>query len=87
MGRKTKDEEEKLRKMDQIAQQRKQEEQEPATIAYGMKKDPVTRTWLFITYELKGGKVIKETSKECMDKDHAIEVYKLAFVDTFIIGK
>lgn len=86
MGRKTKEEEEKLRVMDAIAKQRKEDEAAPSIKAFSMKKEP-SKGWYFIEYEIKNGKVINEVVKECMDKDHAIEVYKLAFVHTFIQGR
>lgn len=86
MARKTRDEEEKLRVMDAIAKQKQDAESAPSIIAYTMKKEP-GKSWLFVEYEIKNGKVVNETTKECMDKDHAIETYKLAFVHTFIQGK
>ena len=72
--------------MDAIKRQRQQEDLAPVVSAFSMHKD-AKNGWVFVQYEIKNGKVINETMKECMDKDHAIEVYKLAFVNTFIDGK
>jgi hypothetical protein len=86
MARRTKEEEEKLRVMEAAAQQKKAEEAAPSTKAFSMRHS-AGQFWEFITYELKSGKVIKTETKECMDKLHAIEVFKLAFVREFIEGK
>lgn len=86
MGRKTREEEEKLRIMDAAAKQKKAEEAAPSSIAFSM-KHVTGQFWEFITYEIKSGKVVKTEVKECMDKLHAIETFKLAFVREFIEGK
>ena len=86
MGRRTKAEEEKLKKMDEIAERRKAEEAAMPELAFSMRHIP-GKPWEFVTYFIKGGKVVDTQIKECMDKDHAVETYKLEFVTKFIQGK
>ncbi len=86
MGRNTKDEEKKIKAMDERRDSLKAAAEAPAEISFSMKKEAGT-TWQFITYHTHNGKVIKTEVKECMDKLHAIETYKLAFVSTFIQGR
>ena len=80
MGRRTKAEEEKLKKIDEIGEAAMPE------LAFSMRHIP-GKPWEFVTYFIKGGKVIDTQIKECMDKDHAVETYKLEFVTKFIQGK
>ena len=86
MGRKTKEEEEKLRKMAEAIEQRKKEEQAAPELAFGMRHIP-GKPWEFVIYTLKNNKVTNVEVKECMDKDHAVEMYKINFVTRFIEGK
>lgn len=86
MGRKTKEEEEKLRKMDSIVEKRKADEAAPSKYALSM-NHTTGQFWEFVVYEIKSGKVISTEVKECMDKAHAIETFKIAFVKRFIEGQ
>jgi hypothetical protein len=86
MGRKTKAEEEKLKKMDEIAAKLKAEEALAPELAFTMRHVP-GKPWEFVTYTIKNGKIIDTHIKECMDKDHAIESYKIEFVTKLIEGK
>lgn len=86
MGRNTKEEEKKLKAMDKRRDTLKAAEEAPVEISFSMRKEAGT-TWQFITYHTQNGKVIKTEVKECMDKMHAIETYKLAFVSAFIEGR
>lgn len=88
MGRNTKEEEKKLKAMDARREEAANRAASEAVVerSFGMRKEP-GKTWEFVTYHTQNGKVIKTEVQECMDKDHAIEVYKLAFVHTFIQGR
>jgi hypothetical protein len=86
MGRNTKEEAEKLKKMEQAILKKQQEQASPVRVAYAIEKEPGTG-WVFVEYEIKNDKVVNKKMKECMDKDHAIEVYKISFVTKFIEGR
>lgn len=86
MGRKSKAELEKLKKMDEVVKARKDAENAPIETALLIRKKPGTG-WTFVELQFQGDKVLKETTKECTDKTHAIETYKIAFVQRFINGQ
>lgn len=76
----------KLKEMDEAKKKREADEASPAIPAYSMTHIP-GEGWKFITYQIKGDKIVDTHVKDCMDKDHAIESYKIAFTDSFIYGK
>lgn len=43
--------------------------------------------WNFNLIQIQDDKVISKKSTECMNKDHALEKFKISFAQTYFLGK